>query len=114
QPRPLDLGKAVLDIEKILRRTLGAHIELSSDLQAEGSLVRADPTQLEQVLLNLAVNARDAMPDGGRLHIATRNVEVAEAEAKRDQIRAGSYVELIVQDTGCGMSPEVAVRVFER
>src|SRR5207248_1759443 len=60
QPRPLDLRKAVLDIEKILKRTLGAHIELSSDLQAAGSLVRADPTQLEQVLLNLAVNARDA------------------------------------------------------
>jgi signal transduction histidine kinase/CheY-like chemotaxis protein len=113
QPRPLDLRKSVLDIEKILRRTLGAHIELSSDLQAAGSLVRADPTQLEQVLLNLAVNARDAMPEGGRLHIATRNVEVAEAEAKRDQIRPGLYVELIVQDTGCGMPPEVAARVFE-
>jgi signal transduction histidine kinase len=113
QPRPLDLRKAVLDIEKILRRTLGAHIELSSDLHAAGSLVRADPTQLEQVLLNLAVNARDAMSEGGRLHIATRNVEVAEAEAKRDEIRAGRYVELIVQDTGCGMPPEVAARVFE-
>jgi len=63
--------------------------------------------------MNLAVNARDAMPDGGRLHIATRNVEVAGAEAKRDEIRPGSYVELIVQDTGCGMPPEVAARVFE-
>ncbi|TMB32414.1 MAG: FHA domain-containing protein [Deltaproteobacteria bacterium] len=64
QPRPLDLRKAVLDIEKILKRTLGAHIELSSDLQAAGSLVRADPTQLEQVLLNLAVNRHAAR--GGR------------------------------------------------
>jgi two-component system cell cycle sensor histidine kinase/response regulator CckA len=82
-------------------------------LHAAGSLVRADPTQLEQVLLNLAVNARDAMSEGGRLHIATRNVEVAEAEAKRDEIPAGRYVELIVQDTGCGMPPEVAARVFE-
>jgi signal transduction histidine kinase len=113
KPRVLDLRKAVIDIEKILRRTLGAHIELSSDLQAAGSLVRADPTQLEQVLLNLAVNARDAMSDGGSLRISTRNVEVADAEAKRDQIRPGLYVELQVRDTGCGMPPDVAARAFE-
>ncbi|MFL5440255.1 MAG: ATP-binding protein [Myxococcales bacterium] len=113
QPRILDLRKAVADIEKILRRTLGAHIELSCDLQGGGSFVQADPTQLEQVLLNLAVNARDAMPDGGQLRIATKNVEVADPEAKRDQIRPGLYVEVLVQDTGCGMPPEVVARAFE-
>jgi len=99
QPRVLDLNDVVRDSEKLLRRLIGEHIELRSDLERDLAPVEADQTQLEQVLVNLVVNARDAMPKGGKLTISTRN--------------AGARVRLTVADTGVGMDAETQAHVFE-
>jgi len=109
-PVPLDLSEVVVRAEKLLRRVLGEDVEL--DVSAAPGLwpVYADPGQLEQVLMNLAVNARDAMPGGGRLLLATRNVDVREADARG---RPGEWVCLTVRDTGAGMSAEVQEHLFE-
>ena len=103
QPRPLSLNAVVVDIEKMLRRLIGEDIALVTKLERDLWLVHADPGQLEQVVMNLAVNARDAMPDGGHLTIETRNVE-------RD---AEAYVMLAITDTGVGMTSEVRAHLFE-
>ncbi len=113
KPRVVELRQVIADTEKILRRTLGEHIQLSSELAAEKCRVRADPTQIEQVLLNLAVNARHAMPQGGKLQLRSENAEIDANTAKLEGIAAGTYVVLQVSDTGCGMPPEVQARVFE-
>ena len=115
QPRVIDLNALILDFEKILRRVIGEHIELRHGPHAANARVRADPNQLEQVILNLGVNARDAMPKGGRLTIGTSNVEFALAEARRQapDMDAGSYVLLEVSDTGHGMDEETKTRIFE-
>ena len=103
QPRPLHLNVVVTDIEKMLRRLIGEDIALVTRLESDLWLVHADPGQIEQVVMNLAVNARDAMPDGGRLTIELANVE-------RD---TGSYVMLAITDTGVGMTSEVRAHLFE-
>ena len=103
QPRPVHLNVVVTDIEKMLRRLIGEDIALIARLDPDLWLVHVDPGQIEQVIMNLAVNARDAMPDGGRLTIETANVE-------RD---SGAYVMLAITDTGVGMSPEVRAHLFE-
>ena len=115
QPRVLDLGELVRDFEKILRRVIGEHIELVTDTRNGGGRVKADPNQLEQVILNLGVNARDAMPKGGRLTIRTGNVRLDEAAAKRlaPDVEPGRYVSLEVSDTGQGMDEETKARIFE-
>ena len=114
QPRVLNLNEVVSDMEHLLRRTLGEHVELFTDAAADLWPVRADAGQLEQVLVNLAVNARDAMPGGGRLTIETSNVHADdELLAKRPGLKPGRYVRLRVSDSGTGMSPEVAARAFE-
>ena len=116
QPRVIDLNALLHDFEKILRRVIGEHIELCTVTSAESGRVRADPNQIEQVILNLGVNARDAMmPAGGRLTIRTANVRLDEAGAKRiaADIAAGAYVLLEVTDTGHGMDEEVKSRIFE-
>ncbi len=93
QPRVLNLNDLVTEVRHLLRRTLGEHIELADDLSADLSKVLADPGQLEQVLMNLAVNARDAMPDGGKLTIDTANVELDDAYASHPSPTcAGRYV----------------------
>jgi PAS domain S-box-containing protein len=114
QPEVVDVNNVVGDIEQLLRRTLGEHVEFHSSL-ADGLLpVLVDPGQLEQILVNLAVNARDAMPDGGVLRIDTANVEVDEAyAASRPELTPGQHVRLRVSDTGTGMSPETAQRAFD-
>ncbi|HTN77467.1 MAG TPA: PAS domain S-box protein [Pirellulaceae bacterium] len=93
-------------MEKILRRVLGEHIRLTMELAHDLASVKADPRQLEQALLNLAINARDAMPEGGELRVLARNIQ-------RDDAGNQRFVRLTIMDTGHGMSPEIADRVFE-
>jgi two-component system, cell cycle sensor histidine kinase and response regulator CckA len=113
-PTVLDLNATVAGIEKMLRRFIGEDIELAIVPGAELGSVRADPSQIEQVVMNLVVNARDAMPKGGKLSIETTNVSVGEPDV-HDQgaIPAGEYVMLAVSDTGCGMDGETKRRLFE-
>ena len=113
-PRTLDLNRALADMERLLRRVLGEDLDLGIALGASPAAVRCDPGQLEQVVLNLAVNARDAMPDGGRLEIATRNLLVDDAAARRHPgMQAGHYLEMRVTDTGVGMPADVLEHIFE-
>jgi signal transduction histidine kinase/ActR/RegA family two-component response regulator len=113
-PQPVDCNKFVAGISELLRRTLGAAIKVETVLA--GGLWRtfADPSQLEATILNLAVNGRDAMPDGGRLTIETANASLDEAYAAQNTgAQAGQYALICVSDTGEGMSPEVAAKAFE-
>src|SRR6266480_1547214 len=103
KPVVLDLSHLVQNIGKMLRRLIGENIQLTTEPAAELDAVCADPGQLEQVLVNLVVNARDAMPQGGRLTIATANVHVAEGGASVLAVPPGRYVVLRVTDTGAGM-----------
>ncbi|WP_250037993.1 hybrid sensor histidine kinase/response regulator [Paractinoplanes maris] len=114
RPRPLNLNDVVTDIEQMLRRSIGEHITLSVRLADGLPSVTADPGQLDQVLVNLAVNARDAMPRGGQLSIESELVDVdGEYASGRPHLRTGRYVRLRVSDTGTGMPPEVIERAFE-
>ena len=113
-PRVVDLNLVVTEIDKMLRRLIGEHIDLVTAVAADLGRVTADPGQIEQVLMNLVVNARDAMSEGGKLTIETANVDLDEGCARgRIDLKPGRYVMLAVSDTGCGMSPEVASRIFE-
>ena len=110
----LDLNTIVASIERILRRLIGEHIQLVIEPSATPGWVKVDPGQMEQVILNLSVNARDAMPEGGRLTIRTAHVGVAEAAARTHaEIQAGPAVLLEVRDTGIGMTDEIRTRIFE-
>jgi PAS domain S-box-containing protein len=114
QPEVVDVNDIVSDVEQLLRRTLGEHIELDSSLATNLHTVLVDPGQLEQILVNLAVNARDAMPDGGTLRIDTANIDVDEEyAASRPELTPGPYVRLRVSDTGAGMSRETIRRAFD-
>jgi two-component system cell cycle sensor histidine kinase/response regulator CckA len=113
-PRVLDLNDVVADMERLLLRLIGEDVELRTVLADDLGAVRADPGQLEQVIVNLAVNARDAMPDGGKLTIETLNVELEEAYlAARTVVVPGSYVMLAVSDNGTGMNAATQAHVFE-
>ncbi len=114
QPLVLDLNTAVADIEKMLRRLIGEHIELRTVRQDTLGFVKADPGQMEQVLLNLTINARDAMPDSGTLTIETANVTLDQGSARLDaDIKPGDYVMLAISDTGVGMTDEIKRHLFE-
>jgi hypothetical protein len=114
RPQVLDLNVVVTEVEQLLQRTLGEHVQLHTVLAVEPWPVLADPGQLEQILVNLAVNARDAMTEGGTLIIETANrVLDADAAAAYPGLDAGRHVALIISDTGTGIPPEVAGRVFE-
>jgi signal transduction histidine kinase len=114
RPQVLDLDSVITSVEEMLRRTLGEHVELVITPAGDLWPVLADPGQLEQVLVNLAVNARDAMPDGGTLTIDTSNITVdADTIAGGSKARMGRNVRLRVSDTGVGMTPETAEHVFE-
>jgi two-component system, cell cycle sensor histidine kinase and response regulator CckA len=113
QPRIMDLNAAVKDIEQMLRRLIGEDIELTTVPSADLAPVFADPTQIGQVIMNLAVNARDAMPHGGKLTIETANVFLEDGCALHHQVTPGPYVLLAISDTGKGMDQETRSHVFE-
>jgi two-component system cell cycle sensor histidine kinase/response regulator CckA len=114
QPRVLDINAVIGNVEKMLRRIIGEDIELRIKLDADVARINADPGQLEQVVMNLVVNARDAMPAGGRLSITTSNSELS-TESASGALNApdGEYVMLSVSDTGTGMHREVQQRLFD-
>jgi PAS domain S-box-containing protein len=114
ETKVMDLNLVVAGLEKMLRRLIGEDIDLATELHPQLDKVKIDPGQMEQVLLNLAVNARHAMPDGGRLVIRTAPLAVAEGRpAPHRDVPPGSYVVLTVQDTGVGMDADVLSRIFE-
>jgi PAS domain S-box-containing protein len=114
QPKLLDLNAVVSDMDKMLKRLIGEHIDILTIPGSELGTVKADPGQIEQVLLNLAVNARDAMSGGGKLTIETANVTLDRQFTQAHRaVEPGPYVMLAVSDTGAGMSPEVKSRIFE-
>ena len=112
QPKRVDVNELVRDLTRMLTRLIDADIEIRTDLERDLSAVKADPAQLEQVLLNLVVNARDAMPDGGRLTIATETVDV-DGSGDDETVLPGRYVVLSVRDTGTGMDEDTRARLFE-
>jgi nitrogen-specific signal transduction histidine kinase len=110
----LDLNTLLMDLDKLLHRVIGEDIELVAVLAEDLGRVKVDPGQIEQVILNMAVNAKDAMLNGGKLTIETANTELDEAYARSHlAVAPGRYVMLSVSDTGVGMSPEVKERIFE-
>jgi len=113
-PRPCDMNELIADMEKSLARLIGEDIELRFVPQQDLGQVRIDPTQVDQILVNLAVNARDAMPQGGKLTIETANIDIGE-EFGREHVgfTPGRYVRLVVSDTGCGMDKETLEHIFE-
>ena len=114
QPRNVDINATVLDICRLLRPTLGAQIEVNSMLEQESATAHIDASQLANSLLNMAINARDAMPNGGKLVLETRNVVLDEAYAQANpDAKPGPYVMLAVSDTGAGMTQDVLDKVFE-
>jgi len=113
-PRIIDLNDIVLNLDSLLRRLIGEDIEVLTLPASDLGSVKADPGQIEQVIMNLALNARDAMPNGGKLRLETSNMELDGTFAQEHQpIGPGSYVMLAVSDTGLGMTPEVQARIFE-
>ena len=112
EPRVIDLNELVLGMAEIVQRAIGAHISLSTILTPELWLTRADPSEVENAVLNLVINARDAMPRGGRMVVETRNAAFGDDEIASG-VRKGKFVVISVTDTGVGMLPEVAARAFE-
>jgi two-component system cell cycle sensor histidine kinase/response regulator CckA len=114
QPKIIDLNAIVLGLDKLLGRLMGEHIEMVTRCAANVGRVKADPAQVEQVIMNLVVNARDAMPKGGRLTVETYNIDLDSTYARDHvSVKPGSYVMLAVSDTGIGMNPETVAHIFE-
>jgi two-component system, cell cycle sensor histidine kinase and response regulator CckA len=114
QPRVLDLGTVIANMEPMLHRLLGQNIELILLASPGLGRIKADPSQIEQVVVNLAANARDAMPEGGKVVVETANVDLEDGAASRNLgLKPGTYVMLAVSDTGIGMDPETRSRLFE-
>jgi CheY-like chemotaxis protein len=112
-PKPTDMNRLIGDMEELICRTMGPAIAVTIRRAPELWHVLVDPNQLENALLNLCINARDAMPDGGCLTIETSNEALGAADARRLQVEAGDYLSLTVTDTGGGMTPEVIARAFD-
>ncbi len=114
QPKVLDINQSIKDLSIMLQRLIGENIELITDLDPNIGQIKADPHQIEQVIMNLIVNARDAMPDGGKLIIETKQVHLDSSYNRlHPDVKAGEYVQLAISDTGVGMSAEVRERIFE-
>ncbi len=112
-PKPIDANSLVANMREMLYRTLGDHIQIESVLSAGLWRARVDLAQLESSILNLAINSRDAMPDGGKLTIETANAHIDDNYAHEHAVEMGQYVLIAVSDSGTGMSPDVASRAFE-
>ena len=114
QPEVMDLNTTVADLKKLLQRLIGEDVEFVTILDPELGTVEMDPGQIQQVILNLAVNAKDAMPMGGKLTLETSNVELSEEYARKHEgVEPGSYVMLAMSDTGAGMDEETRKKIFE-
>ncbi len=114
EPKVLDFNAVVVETGNMLSRLIGEHVRVSHDLDPDLGFIHADPSQLEQVIMNLVLNARDAMPRGGRLTLETRRVDVKDASQEWSaELGAGSWCMLAVHDTGVGMAPDTVARVFE-
>lgn len=113
EPQAVDIGRLIAGMSKLVRRSVPESIAVSTDLASASIHALVDPGQLESALLNFALNARDAMPEGGRLHIAARPVELEHVEAEAFEISPGSYAMIEVADNGCGMDAATLARVYE-
>ncbi|RXH12470.1 ATP-binding protein [Bradyrhizobium guangzhouense] len=113
QPREVDINDLVLDVCKLLKPMLGEHIEIDTLLAGDAWSALADPSQLSAAIVNLAINARDAMPGGGKLVLQSANVVIDDAASFDDEVRAGAYVMITVADTGQGIPADIIGRVFE-
>jgi len=111
--KTVDVNRLIASMEDMLRRTVGPEIKLETALSVSLWPTRCDPNQLETAILNLSINARDAMPDGGRLTIETQNSWIDERNAKQRDMQSGQYITICVTDTGTGMTPEVLARAFD-
>jgi PAS domain S-box-containing protein len=112
-PRPTDVNRLVFDVEELIRRTVGPHVEVETVGKAGLWTTLVDPNQLENAIINLCINARDAMPDGGRITIETANKWLDERAGRERDLDAGQYVSICVTDTGTGMAPDVVSRAFD-
>ena len=112
-PQPVSINPLVENIVRLLGRTLGATIRITTPTSRDAGVALVDPAALEAAILNIALNARDAMPDGGTLTIRTSKADITEAPRTEDDLAIGQYAMLAIQDTGTGMPPEVVARVFE-
>ena len=113
EPRPVDADGLIAGLADLIRRTMGPAVAVELRLRDGAGCVLCDPNELESALLNLCINARDAMPEGGRLVIGTEDMQLSATEIADEGIAPGSYVALSVADTGMGMSPDVIEHVFE-
>ena len=114
EPRILDLNSKVTDIVGMLTRLVGEDVDISTSLPANLGKIRADPSQIEQILLNLVINSREAMPDGGKISIETENVELSDDYVEtHTSVKPGRYVMIAVSDTGWGMGAETVAHIFE-
>jgi PAS domain S-box-containing protein len=112
-PKPVDANQLIVSLEDLLRRTIGEAIDLEIAAAPELWCTLCDPNQLESALLNLAINARDAMPEGGKLRVTTANARIGGSDAAAPALLPGDYIRIDVADTGSGMTPEVAARAFD-
>ena len=114
QPKRLNINELIVNLEKMLRRLISEHIALITRLEAEPAIIKVDPAQLEQVLMNLAINARDAMPEGGKLAIETSNIHLDDTYCRlHSEVAPGDYIMLSISDTGCGMDEKTEENLFE-
>ncbi len=114
QPKIVSVNKSVEEMNTLLRRLIPTNVELEVELRASDDFIKADPTQLEQIIINLVINARDAMPDGGVLRISTRSVDGKSTADKRLPLSgSGPWVQLVVRDTGSGIPEEIQDHIFE-